>query len=272
MAIRFGHGIVKNAPHILMAVATGTSITAVIFAIKAAPAAKQAKMDAEFAKNDDREADDEGAVGIFKKDMVKLTPLEWLKACGKYYIPAAGMELFSLLCFWSAHGIDLRRQALLAGLYSTAEQALIEYQKKVVEMIGEKPEREIRTAIAQDHVDRNPPPAMIFSPDTDFWCRYKGYQFRSTYYKLKDIQNTANYELINHLYLSESELLWMFDPERRYIVPDKDSGMVGWSIDRLMEFDILPTTMPDHQPGFEITILDKDGNEYRPLPGFAASL
>lgn len=272
--IRSRHWAAKNAPHILMAMGTGGSITAVIFAAKATPAALQAKKDAEFEKSDDGNGDEfrNGTVGIFKKDMKRLTPWETLKACGKYYIPAVGMEVFSLMCFWGAHGIDVKRQAVLAGLYSTAEQALIEYQKKVVEMIGEKPEHEIRNAIAQDHVDRNPPPSYLIEPDTDVWVYYNGYRFRSNYYKLKDIQNDANHELIANLYLSESDLLWMFDPERRYVIPTQQSRMIGWSVDRLMLFDIHPTSTPDHQPAFEVEIRDKDGREYRPLPGYSASL
>lgn len=254
--------ITRNAPHILMAMGTGGSITALIFAAKATPNAVSARAQAKANKN----AEDDGDY------VVELTKWEKVKAMAPYYVPAVGMEVFSLLCFWGAHGIDVRRQAVLAGLYSTAEQALIEYQKKVVEMIGKEPEREIRNAIAQDHVDRNPPPTLMIEPDTDVWVYYSGYKFRSNYYKLKDIQNDANHELIANLYLSESDLLWMFDPDHRYVVPSQTSRNVGWSVDRLMQFDILPCATPDHQPAFEVEIRDKDGREYRPLPGYSASL
>lgn len=267
--------ITKNAPHILMAMGTGGSVTALIFAAKASPAANKAIWDARTEKTATRlemSPEEVREKADIRYEYDKLTIPETVKACGKYYIPAIGMEAFSLLCFWGAHGIDVRRQAVLAGLYSTAEQALIEYQKKVVEMIGKEPEREIRNAIAQDHVDRNPPPTLMIEPDTDVWVYYSGYKFRSNYYKLKDIQNDANHELIANLYLSESDLLWMFDPDHRYVVPSQTSRNVGWSVDRLMQFDILPCATPDHQPAFEVEIRDKDGREYRPLPGYSASL
>lgn len=270
--IRGRQWAIRNAPHILMAMGTGGSITAVIFAAKATPAAVQAKKDAEFEKTDDSPEDNEGAVGIFKTDIQHLTPMETIKVCGKYYIPAIGMEVFSLLCFWGAHGIDVKRQAVLAGLYSTAEQALIEYQKKVVEMIGEKPEHEIRNAIAQDHIDKDPPPSMLIDSDMDCWCYYKGYKFRSNYAQLKDIQNDVNKEMIDHMYISECDLLFMFDPDHRWVVPTKDSRLVGWTVDRLMEFDIMPILGPDHRPALEIEIRDKDGREYLPLAGYAATL
>ena len=263
---------VKNAPHILMAMGTGGSITAVIFAVRATPKAMQAKQDAAFVKTSGELPENGTAMGVFKKDMEKLTIPETVKACGKYYIGPIGMELFSLLCFWGAHGIDVKRQALLAGTVYSMEQMLIEYQKKVVEMIGEKPEREIRNAIAQDHVDKSPPIPVLFEPDTDVWCYYKGYNFRNNYRKLKDIQNEANHEMIANLYLSESDLLWMFDPERRYIVPSQDSRQLGWTVDRLMEFDIFPCMAPDHQPALEIEIRDKEGRLYPPMPGYSSSL
>lgn len=266
------HWAVKNAPHILMALGTGSGITAVIFAVKATPKAAQAKKDAEFAKNDDREDDEAFATGIFKSDMAPLTPVETVKACGKYYIPAVGMELFSLMCFWGAHGINVKRQALLAGTVYSMEQMLIEYQKKVVEMIGDKPEREIRNAVAQEHIDKDPPPNVLFETDTDVWCYYKGYKFRGNYLRLKEIQNEANAEMIRNMYLSESDLLWLFDPDRRWIVPSDDSRLLGWGLDSLLEFDILPCMDPNHRPALTVEIRDKDGHEYLPKPGFAASL
>ena len=253
---------VKNAPHILMGMGTCGSITAVIFAAKATPKAANARHDAKRLKNE--ESDD-----IY---VTNLTIPETVKACGKYYIPAIGMEVFSLLCFWGAHGINVKRQALLAGTVYSMEQMLIEYQKKVVEMIGDKPEKEIRNALAQDRIDRDPPPNMLFETDTDVWCYYKGYKFRSNYMRLKDLQNEANAEMIRNMYLSESDLLWMFDPDRHWIVPTDESRLLGWSVDRLLEFDILPCMDPNHKPALSIEIRDKDGHEYLPKPGFAASL
>lgn len=272
LLLRSRQFVIRNAPHILMGMGTTGSITALIFAAKATPAALQAKKDAEFLKSGGQENDDTHYSGVFAGDIQKLTPAETLKVCGRYYIPAAGMELFALMCFWGAHGLNMQRQALLAGCLSTAEQALIEYQRKTAELIGDKAEKEIRIANAQDRVDRSPPIPWVFEGDADCWCEYKGYQFRSSYRKLKDIQNDANAEMIKNMYLSESDLLWMFDPERRYIVPSNESRHIGWTVDRMMEFDILPIMGPDHQPMLEIDIRDKDGREYPPEPGFAASL
>lgn len=278
MLIRGGQQIVKHAPHLLMGMGTVSGITALVMAVQATTPAHEAIVSAKIDKGEailDGERE-----GVVEQDpekegaylMPDLTFGETVKAAGKFYIPAIGMELFSLLCFWSAHGIDMKRQAILAGLYSTAEQALIEYQAKVKELMGEKAEKEIRNAVAQDHIDRNPPPAGLIGTDTDEWCQYNGYRFRCSYNKLKEINNDANAEMIHNLYLSESDLLWMFDPDHRWIVPDHDSYHIGWSVDKLIEFDILPGMTPDHKLMMTIEIRDKDGHEYLPQPGFSAAL
>ena len=191
----------------------------------------------------------------------------------KFYIPAVGLEIFSLACFWGAHGINLRRQAVLAGLYSAAEQTLIEYQKKVIEMVGKDQEAEIRNAISGDHSNNAPPITYIVDKeDPDCWFLYSGQWFRNSYSNIKDIQNDANSNMLHNLYISEAELIWLFDPDGRWIKPTPDSHHIGWNCDRLIEFDIVPTSTRKHEPAFEIIIRDKFGNRYLPQPGFSRSL
>lgn len=252
-----GELAVKHAPGILMGIGTVESILAVIFAIKATPDAQEAV---------ERAKDESG--------VMKLTAAETVKVTARYYGPAAAMELLSLLCFWGAHGIDVRRQAVLAGLVTTAEEALREYQRKVQEMIGEKAEKEVRNAQAQDFVDRNPPPqaTYILDGDTERDYIYKGQYFRSTYFKIKEAQNMANHEMIQHMYFTESELMWLLDPDRKHLKPDSDSGMVGWNVDKLMELDISWATGPNHEPVGVITVYDQDGYRYDPQPGFSRGL
>ena len=262
--IRSRHWVVKNAPHILMGVGTSSSVAAIVYAAKSTPKAMTKLFDASVEKTNETIPE--------SGEMAELTLWEKTKVVAPIYAPSILMEIFSLTCFWSAHGIDIRRQALLAGLCSTFEQTLIEYQNKVAEMFGKDKEKEVRNAIAQDHVDRNPPPAIVYEAGTDVWCYYKGYKFRSSYYKLRDIQNMANKELINHMYLSECDLLWLFDPDHDYITPSDESRHVGWCVDEFLEFDILPCMDPNHNPALTIEIRNRNGREYPPLPGYTASL
>lgn len=243
--------LVKKAPQFLMGLGTAGSITGVIFAAQASPKAKEAV----------RTAADEKGSG--------LTLIEKAKAGGKYYIPAFGMEVFSLGCFWGAHGISARRQAVLAGLYTTAAETLKEYQKKVVEMIGDKSEREIRREIGQDQVSRLPPPPGPVENALTKWCLYDDEYFPTSYQKLKDIQNEANYELIQTNYLSKGDLKWMLDPDHKYLHKKDDDDLVGWTCDKLMEFDIDGAVEPfNHEPVLTLSIRDKNGCEYPPKARF----
>ena len=260
--------VVKNAPHILMGVGTTASISAVIFAVKATPNASKAAV----IKKHEIAAKKLKETGIEPYPLRKLTIWEWVQATAKFYGPAAAMEALALVCFWAAHGIDIRRQAVLSGLCATAEQALQEYQRKVQQMIGEKAEKEIRNGVAQDVVDRNPVPAnttYYLDGSTERWFIFKNQRFRSTYQRIKDAQNDANHEMIQHMYISEQEVMWLLDPDHKYLKPDYDSGQVGWSVDNLMIFDIDWGSDPNHEPVGVITIYDKDGNRYEPSPGFS---
>lgn len=243
--------LVKNAPQILMTFGTAGSITSLIFAGQATPKAKEAV----------KAATDEKGSG--------LTIWEKTKAGGKYYIPALGMEIFSLGCFWGAHGINVKRQAVLAGLYSTAEAAFKEYQKKVVDMIGDKTEKEIRKSVSQDLVDNTPPPRSLLDDTLEKWCLFDGEYFPTSYQKMKDIQNVANHELIQTGYLSKGDLKWMLDPEHKHLHSKDDDDMIGWTSDKLMEFDIDGAVEPfRHQPVLTLSIRDKDGFNYEPKARF----
>ena len=75
---------------------------------------------------------------------------------------------------------EQRKYRGLDPLTGSEFMRLMEEKKKVVEMIGDKPEKEIRNAIAQDHIEKNPPPSIILaSDDLDVWFYYKGYKFRN---------------------------------------------------------------------------------------------
>ena len=268
--------VIRNAPHILMAMGTIGSVNAVIFAIKATPAAWNAHADAVVEKTAKKlrkdAAETEWLITANKTEQEKLTIPETVKTCGKYYIPAVGLELFSLLCFWSAHGIDVRRQAVITGLYSTAEEALREYQRKVQEMAGKDGAKAIKNEIAQDYIDKNPPPVqktVILPDDTDIWWAVDGHYFRSNLAAIKAAENKINHEMIQHMYASRADLYWLLDPEGKYLKPSGEDGMVGWSVDRLLCLDHDWGDGKDGKPIGIIRYVDDDGLEYLPTPGFS---
>lgn len=267
---------VKNISHILMTVGTGCSLSALISAIRSAPKAldewKEKKMAKAVEKYKDKMSSNEIWDCIDIGDLKDCNPtvVETIKACWKTMGPAVALEILAFICFWSAHGIDIRRQAVLAGLCTTAEEALREYQKKVQDMISKDAEKEVRNAIAQDNVDKLPPPSntVILDGDTDTWFVVDGQYLKTSYLKIKDAQNDANHEMIQNMYISRADVHWLLDPEKKYLKPDKDDGMVGWNVDSMLVLDIDWGSGPDHKPVGFIKYRDKDGFDYPPTPTF----
>lgn len=266
---------VKHAPEILMGMGTTGLISSLWLAVKAGPKAVILTEQAEMDKAKQIYGDE--PVKIFADNIpyetngrVLMEPLTWqekAKTLAPLYIPPVGLALFSLICFWAAHGIDLKRQAVVMGLYSTAEATLNEYQRKVADMLGEKQVGEIRQSIAEDHaamdVKKLPPPED-YDLGTQKWCYIRGRRFPSSYNKIKDVQNQFNHQLLNDMYGSEADLFWMLDPSGEWLRPDNQSQMSGWTVDRFL---VLRIANPS-SPVLEITYEDKYGLDYLPMPGF----
>ena len=263
--------VVQNAPTILMVTGTAGVTGAVISAAKAGPKTVYLIEKAEVQKAKAQIPETE--IGVMKPWRVPLTWGEKVKACWKVYIPPAGLLLFGLGCFWSAQGINVQRQAVLAAAYSTAEATLHEYQARVVDMIGKDAEKEVTTAMAQDKVDKTPPPpAPVIVGGADSWCLIDNQYFRSSYVRIKDAQNIFNQNMLNSMYGSKLELYWLLDPEGQYLKPDENAGQVGWCIDKLLTLDIDPVLGPNHEQILAITYRDPNGLLYPPEPGFSAGL
>ena len=254
------HLAVKHAPEILMGVGTVSIGSGLIFALRAGPIA-ESLID---------EAEEEKAKKL-KDPHIWREPLDWretLKTVYRVYIPPIGLTLFGLGCLWTAHGIDMKRQAVLLGLYSTAEASLEEYQRKVIDMMGQKKHEDIKDAIAEDkQAQSNLPqaPGMPGAGATDIWFNLYGDTFPCSYVKAKEAQNELCQEMLTgEMFKSVAELKWKLDPSGQWLRPKKEDFDCGWSIDRL---PILHIANP-FGPIATVTYEDKDGVENMPLPGF----
>lgn len=266
--------LVRHAPGILMGMGTVGVGTAVILAVKAGPKAviltEQAEMEkAKRSWSEDQVVYADNNKYVAKALMVELTWQEKLAATYKLYIPPVGLTIFSLMCFWAAHGIDLKRQAVVAGLYSTAEATLQEYQRKVVDMLGQKQADEIRQSIGDDHVSQTqrnlPPPPEDYDLGTQKWCNLYGRRFPCSYNKIKEAQNDINDQMINEMYASEADLFYKLDPSGEFLRPDNRARMTGWTVDKML---VLRVNNPT-SPMLDIVYEDKYGQAYDPAPGYS---
>lgn len=254
---------VKHAPGILMGMGTVGLGTAVALSIKAGPKAVILTEQAEMKKAEAMYGNESP-----RPLMAQLTWQEKLAATYKLYIPPVGMAVFSLICFWAAHGIDLKRQAVVAGLYSTAEATLNEYQRKVVEMLGEDQANQIRQSIGDDHVQKAqenlPPPPEDFDLGTRKWCYLYGRRFPCSYNRIKEAQNEINEQMLNGIDMraTEAELFYKLDPTGEWLKADNRAQMTGWTVDNML---VLRVNNPS-SPMLDISYEDKYGHAYLPEP------
>ena len=86
----------------------------------------------------------------------ELTPIETVKATWRSYLPSVIASGMSVACLIGASSENTKRRAALTAAWSITEAALNNYEKKVVEIVGEKKNEIIRDAIAEDHIKENP--------------------------------------------------------------------------------------------------------------------
>lgn len=129
----------KHTPELLTGFGIAGMITTTILAVKATPKAL-----ALIEKEKERQWVDE------------LKPVDVVKTTWKCYLPAALLGAASVGCLIGSSAVSLKRNAVLATAYKLSETALTEYKDKVVETIGEKKEKLVREAVAEDKVKQTP--------------------------------------------------------------------------------------------------------------------
>lgn len=208
----------KRSPEILMGIGITGMITTTIMAVKATPKALDAMMDIKEAHAE--EPKDKKAMG---KDILKyVVPV---------YIPAAITGALSITCLIGASSVNARRRAALATAYTLSEQALKDYQEKVIDTIGEKKEQAVRDSIAKDKIDKNPVTntEVIITEKGNTLCydAISGRYFKSDIEKLRKIENELNRQMISEMYISLNDFYYEVG------LPATPMGNdLGWNIDR----------------------------------------
>lgn len=80
-----------------------------------------------------------------------LTPVETVKTVWICYLPAATLMVLSAAAIICGQSVSLRRNAMLATAYAFSEKTFDDYRKKVVDVVGDKKERDIRDEIVKEN-------------------------------------------------------------------------------------------------------------------------
>jgi hypothetical protein len=211
----------NNAPTILTAVAVTGTLTTALLTGKAAFKADQVIRDEQTRL--DRE---DQSHPLSLKEKAQLTwPL---------FIPAAGTGLLTIGCIVTANRISVGRAAMLASAYTVAQEGFKEYADKVVEHIGVDQEKEIRNKIAQDRVDKNPPPTVIVTGSTcQVHDQYTERYFVSSYNDLVQAEIDTNYKVLNEGSATLADF-WRF----LGVTHSTMSEEIGWTHEKKLELNI----------------------------------
>ena len=199
----------KNAPTILTCVgAAGVIFTA----IASGEAAIKAKEKLEELPED-----------VETKEKVKVV----LPIMVKPAIIACG----TMWAIFSANKIALRRNAALLAAYTLSSRRLEEYEDKVVETIGEGKNKKIKDAIAEDHVEKNPPTNDILEDEDTSkaicFDELNGRYFKIEPEKIDGVINKLNDRLIKDGFVCLNDFY-----EELNLPPVKNGENLGWKYEQ----------------------------------------
>lgn len=239
-----GKAINRNSPSILTAVGVGGLISTVILAVRGTAKAYDALAQEANFRADEWSRDTGEHQSAYPDE---FTTQEIVEITWRYYVPTAVMGVATIACMIGSNHISSRRNATLASLLTVTEKALREYEKKVVETIGEKKEALIRGEIAQEKLDANPvnKETIIVTGKGDYLCfdSFSGRYFRSNIEFLQRKANEFNQRLLREMWLSINEFYYEIGLENIEMGEE-----MGWIAERsLLEFK-LSTKMADGEP------------------------
>ena len=203
----------KHSPEILTGIGIAGMVTTVVMAVRATPKALVLMEE----KKEEYGAD-------------KLTAKETVEAAWRCYIPAAVVGTASIACLIGASSTNFHRNAALATAYTLSESTLKEYQKKVVETVGEKKEQTIRESVSKDKMNANPVREIILTEkggNTICYDVLSGRYFKSDRDKIMQAMNKLNRQMRDENYVTLNEFYYELGLDGT-----KMGDMLGWNIDK----------------------------------------
>lgn len=220
----------SNAPEILTALGVSGLITTSYLAAKGGYKAAQ--------KMEDKQPD------LPLKEKAKI---QW-----KVYVPAALSGFATVACIVGSGRASGRRTAAAVAAYSFTERMFSEYKDKVVETIGETKEQQLRTDLAQERVNANPPGGtreVILIGKGEVLCyeTFTDRYFKSDIESLRKAENSINRMILE---LNDANLSEFYDLIG--LPHTSDSDWHGWNYEKQMELRFDYVGAPNGEPCLSI--------------------
>lgn len=203
----------KHSPEILTGLGIAGMLTGTVMAVRATPKALR------LLEEKKKELGSE-----------KLAPAETVKTAWTCYIPSGMISAVSVGCLVGASSVNFRRNAALATAYALSESTLKDYQRKVVETIGERKEQAVRDEIAKEKIERHPVSdrEVILTGKGETLCFdvLSGRYFKSDIDRLRKIENELNRRMRDEMYISLNDFYYEIGLEGTKLGTE-----LGWHID-----------------------------------------
>ena len=256
-----------NAPGITIGLGTGAILVAGVMVGVATPKAMKLIEDAQVAKTKRFEKMKEKAPDDAVMDETdELTWVEIIKAGWKPYAPAIVTAVVGVACIVGGTRANARRNAALSAAYTVVEQTLNDYTAKTKEIVGEKKEKEIRDAIAEDELKKHPLSGynVVRMPKCGktlcYDVRSREY-FMSDYNTIKKVENDLNRRLRSEMFISLNDVYDEFG-----IVHDDELGDdIGWNVDNELEFSISSKIAENNEPCLVVNYVIAPRYDFRNL-------
>lgn len=148
-------GLRKNSPTILTVLGIAGMVGTVVLAVKATPKALEQIHEAEGEKAQ-KELRENPDADYEDTEMLKLTPVETVKATWKTYLPVVLTGAASGACILGANSINIKRNAALAATCQLTASSLNEYKRIVNATVDEDTKKVIKDKVATKQIEKNP--------------------------------------------------------------------------------------------------------------------
>lgn len=209
----------RYSPEISLAAGIACSIVAFFMVADAAPKAKEA-----IEEKHSEEATSEEPISKPKQiatDICTVAPI---------YGPAVCLEAFAVFFVMRSYKITTRRLVAATTSYTLLDNQFREYQRKVIEKLGEKKEEKLRHSINEDDIHDNPPTELntlnsVCGTDK-YLCRhgYTGLYFYSNKEDILRAVDKVNAYVDSGDYMSFNDFLNDLD----YVANVPIGNEIGW--------------------------------------------
>lgn len=222
---------IKRSPELLTGLGIIGMVTAAGMAVRATPKALILIEEKKRCVNNDILEEAKLNEKSVPPKIDHLEPIDVVKTVWKCYIPATATAILSASCLIGASTINTKRNAALATAYTLSETALKDYQKKVIETIGEKKEETIRDAVAEEKLRRDPIENKEVFPtskgETLCYDAISGRYFKGDIDQLKRVANDLDRQLRDEMFVSLNDFYYEIGLD-----PVKLGDVLGWNIDK----------------------------------------